>query len=491
MGAEDSFFNLGGDSLLAMRLIARVRAVLGAEIEIRELFETSSPAGMARLVEGGRNDARPAPARAERPDVVPLSFAQARMWFLSRLEGGSAYNIPVAMRLTGQLNTDAFTTALADVAERHESLRTIFPEADGVPRQEILTGQAARPDFEVVPAGDDLADAVAAEASYVFDLGTELPWRVRLFQIGPDEHLLLIVVHHIAGDGWSFGVLSRDLSAAYRARLRGEDPGWEPLPVQYADYALWQRNTLAPGGEAAELDEQLAYWRAALDGLPSELRLPTDRARPPQATYRGGTVRLAMDAELHDRLARVARQNEATLFMVVQAGFAVLLSRLGAGPDIPVGVPVAGRGDQAMDNLVGFFVNTLVLRADLSGDPDFKETIARIRTADLAAYAHQDMPFERLVEELAPERSLARHPLFQVMLVFQNAPPTVWDLPGVTTQPERAGTAGAKFDLSLSLVEQRNDDGSAAGIVGELEYSTDVFDAATAEQITIWLVARA
>ncbi len=488
VGAEDSFFELGGDSLLAMRLITRVRAVLGAEIEIRELFGASSPAGVARLAEAGRKGARPALERRDLPDVVPLSFAQTRMWFLNRLEGGSAYNVPLAVRLSGDLDTEAFGAALADVAERHETLRTVFPDTDGVPRQEILTGAAGRPELVVVSPGADLADAVAAEAAHAFDVRVEQPWRIHLFAAGAGEHVLLIVVHHIAGDGWSLGVLARDLSTAYRARLEGRAPGWAPLPVRYADYTLWQRSALSTNGDTDGLDAQLAFWRTTLAGLPGELRLPADRPRPPQATYRGGAVRFAVDAGAHDRLTRVARQNEATLFMVVQAGLAVLLSRLGAGTDIPIGVPVAGRGDQALDDLVGFFVNTLVLRVDLSGDPTFIETIARVRSADLAAYAHQDMPFERLVEELAPERSLARHPLFQVMLVFQNAPPTVWDLPGIATRPERAGTAGAKFDLSLSLAEQRSADGAAAGIVGELEYSADLFDAATAEAIVARLV---
>ncbi len=400
---------------------------------------------------------RPALARADRPDPLPLSFAQQRMWFLARLEGGAAYNVPVAVRLRGDLDREALTAALGDVADRHETLRTVYPETGGVPRQEILTGAAGRPELTVVPVGpgDDLAGLVADEAAREFDVGRDLPWRVRLFVLGAREHVLSLVMHHIAGDAWSFGVLARDLSAAYAARLGGRGPDWDPLPVQYADFALWQRALLD-----GLLADQLAHWRTALAGLPGELNLPVDRSRPARAGHRGALVPVRIGPPAHARLGEVARRNGVTLFMVLQAGLAVLLSRLGAGTDIPIGVPVAGRENQVLDELVGFFVNTLVLRADLSGDPSFDELLGRVREANLAAYAHQDLPFERLVEELAPERSLARHPLFQVMLAFHYAPPAMWELPGLDVAPVDVAVAGAKVDLSFGALRAATRTGS-------------------------------
>ena len=490
-GAGDSFFELGGDSLLAMRLIARVRGVLDAEVGIRDLFADPTPAGLARAAGRG---IRPRPAVVPvvpRLPVVALSFAQARMWFLNRLGGAeAAYNIPLALRLAGDLDRDALEAALADVAGRHESLRTVFPDTGGIPRQEVLGGAAGCPVLEkteVSAAG--VAAAVVDAAGRGFDVSGGLPWRAVLLAVSASEHVLVLVVHHIAADGWSMGVLARDLGTAYAARREGRAPGWAPLPVQYADYAFWQKDLLGSEEDPGSLlSEQLAYWRAALAGLPPELTLPADRPRPTEASYRGGVVPVRVGAGVHAGLAEVARQCRATVFMVVQAGLAVLLARLGAGTDIPVGTVMAGRSDAVLDELVGFFVNTLVLRTDVSGNPSFAGLVARVREASLGAYAHQDVPFEYLVDALGPERSLARHPLFQVMLAFQNAPAAVWGLPGLSADPVPTGPGGARFDLSFSLRERRHRGGEPGGIDGALVYAADLFDGGSAEGIAGRLV---
>nr|WP_272918039.1 non-ribosomal peptide synthetase [Actinomadura rayongensis] len=489
VGADDDFFDLGGDSLLAMRLIARVRAVLDVDVPVRAIFGAPTPAGMAALVAAHRSGGtRAALAAVERPDVVPLSFGQARMWFLNRLEDtGAVYNMPWAMRLSGELDRAALQAALDDVADRHESLRTVYPANDGVPVQRIRAG--AHPELAVTPVTEDgLGEALTAAAGRGFDVARELPWRAHLFVLGPDEYVLMLVVHHIASDGWSMGVLARDVSTAYAARHAGRAPDWAPLPVQYADFALWQRAVLGTEDDPdSVISGQLAYWRDALAELPPELTLPTDRPRPAVASHRGGSVPIRVSAETHARLVEVARAGQATVFMVAQAALAVLLSRLGAGEDIPIGTPVAGRSDAALDDLVGFFLNTLVLRTDLTGDPAFTDVLRRVRETDLAAYSHQDVPFERLVEDLSPVRSLARHPLFQVMLVFQNAPTDGghWELSGMSTGPVRSGGGepAAKFDLSFTLQERRTEDGGPAGIGGTIGYATDLFDRATAETL--------
>ena len=484
-GAGDSFFDLGGDSLLAMRLIARIRGVLDAEVGIRDLFADPTPAGLARAVLGGARSRPPVVPVVPRPEALPLSFAQSRMWFLNRLGGAeTAYNIPLALRLTGDLNRAALEAALADVAGRHESLRTVFPDTGGIPRQEVLEGAAGRPVLEtaqVTEAG--LADAVAAEAGRGFDVSAGLPWRALLLTVSPSEHVLVLVVHHIAGDGWSMGVLAHDLGTAYAARRAGRAPGWAPMTVQYADYAFWQNDLLGSEDDPdSMLSEQLGYWRGALAGLAPELALPTDRPRPAAASYQGGQAGFGVDGLVHAGLVEAARAGQATVFMVVQAAVAVLLARLGAGADVPVGTVVAGRPDPVLEELVGFFVNTLVLRTDVSGDPSFAELVRRVRETSLGAYAHQDLPFERLVEALRPERSLARHPLFQVMLAFQNAPQASWQLPALTARPVAAGGGTAKFDLSFALRERRGA-GGPAGIEGSVGYSADLFDPGTAQAL--------
>ncbi|MET9660090.1 non-ribosomal peptide synthase/polyketide synthase [Streptomyces sp. NPDC006510] len=484
VGAEDGFFELGGHSLLATKLVSRIRTEFGAELPVRALFEATTPEQLADRL-GTAGTARRAPRPMARPELLPLSYAQRRLWFINRMDPQDArYNLALAVRLTGTLDAAALRAALADVVARHETLRTVFPEVDGEPRQRVLDDWRPQLDTEYLGA-DALPAALAAEAGRGFDLSGEPPLRATLFSLGTDTHVLLLGLHHIAGDGWSLAPLGRDLSAAYEARLGGSAPQWEPLPVQYADYTLWQREILGDEDRAdSEMSRQLAHWKAALAGLPDQLELPADRPRPAVATFRGGRAPVRIDAALHRRLVRLAQQRSTSLFMVVRTGLAALLTRLGAGTDIPVGTAVAGRTDEALDDLVGCFINTLVLRTDTSGDPSFGELLDRVRETDLAAYAHQDVPFERLVEVLNPARSLSRHPLFQVMVTLQNNETARLGLPGLDVRPEDIGGGAVRFDLLLDLSERFTADGTPDGLTGALDYSADLFDPATAQRIT-------
>ena len=475
VGIDDGFFDLGGHSLLATRLVSRIRAVLGVELAIRTVFDAPTVAALAKRLDRDRE--RPALRPAARRDPLPLSFAQRRLWFLYRLEGPSAtYNMPLAMRLTGELDVPALAAALSDLAARHEPLRTVFPERDGAPVQVVLP-PAELPLRVTGLTPQELPNRLAAAARYPFELDREVPVRVELFTLAPADHVLLVLLHHIAGDGWSDAPLFADLDRAYADRCDGRAPAWAPLPIQYVDYTYWQGELLGAEDDPDSLAaQQIRYWTAALAGLPAELPLPADRPRPARASFRGDTVPFTVPPAVHRGLRELARDCNASTFMVVQAAVCALLTRLGGGADIPLGTPVAGRTDDALDDLVGFFVNTVVLRTDTSGDPTVRELVRRARETALSAYANQDLPFERLVELLNPPRSLSRHPLFQVMLAYLHLPAGSQRLLGLAAEDVPAGTRTAKFDLAFDLVETQGAD----GLAGSLEYATDLFNAATA-----------
>ncbi|CCH30005.1 non-ribosomal peptide synthetase [Actinosynnema sp. NPDC047251] len=468
VGADDDFFALGGHSLLATRLVGRVRAQLGVDLPLRSLFAAPSPAALALLLDDN-GPARPPLVVAERPEELPLSAPQRRLWFLGRMDGPNAgYNLPLLLRLTGPLDVPALEAALADVVDRHETLRTVFPEVDGRPRQVV------RDDRPVLHRVAEL------DPGYVFDLAAEPPLRASLAVDGPDEHRLLLLLHHVAGDEASLEPLAGDLSTAYAARLRGDAPTWQPLPVQYADYTLWHNELLT------QLEEtQVGHWTSALAGLPTRLTLPTDRPHPAVAGFSGALHGFQVDGELHDAVRDLARSTGTSVFMVVQAAVAALLSRLGAGEDIPLGAPVEGRPDPALDRLVGFFVNTLVLRVDLAGDPSFRTLLDRVRQTDLAAFDHADLPFDRVVEAVNPERSAAHHPLFQVMVSHQIGERRPPELAGLTAEIVQAAQETSKFDLTFSVHEVPG----VSGMAGFVEYRTDLFDQSTVDSMAARLVS--
>ncbi|MFB8009813.1 amino acid adenylation domain-containing protein, partial [Nocardia sp. NPDC056000] len=501
VGIDDSFFDLGGHSLLGTRVLSRVRAILEVELTVRDLFDAPTVALLAARIADSLRTPRPALTVGPRPGVVPLSYGQKRLWFLNRFQGESAaYNMPFVLRLRGAINAIVLEQALWDVVARHEALRTVFPEIDGAPRQQVvpLPELAGWWEFTSRVSG---AARVAAEvtefAGQGFDLTRELPIRAAVFELpftgagAPEirEYVLVAVLHHIAADGWSMGPFARDITAAVGARAAGTAPAWRELPVQYADFTLWQREILGAAEDSgSRLSEQLNYWTGNLAGAPPELVLPVDRVRPQVPSYRGGTVPIELSARVHRDVLELARSRGVSVFMVLHAALSVLLSKVGAGSDVVIGTPVAGRGDAALDDLVGFFLNTLVLRTDLSGDPSFGEIVDRARAVDLAAYEHQDVPFDVVVDALNPERALSRHPLFQVMLVLQNNARPELTLPGMAATVSEADTATTKFDLEFGFTEQYGDDRTARGLAGSLRYAMDLFDADTAALMVTRLV---
>ncbi|MGW0811129.1 amino acid adenylation domain-containing protein, partial [Nonomuraea sp. NPDC002799] len=411
--------------------------------------------------------------------MIPLSFAQRRLWFIHRLEGPSAtYNIPLAIRLSGALDTGALELAVRDVVLRHESLRTlVLEDEDGTPSQHVVPAGGITLKVPVVDVAPEALPAAMTEAvSYRFDLLAELPVRACLLRSAPDEHVLILVIHHISADGASAAPLGKDLIAAYAARREGRPPGWTELPIQYADYTLWQQELL---GDESDPDSmaarQLAYWTKELAGVPQPLRLPLDRPRPPTMSHRGDLVEFSLEPELLAALERLATAHGASASMVVQAALAVLLHHLGGGEDLTIGSPIAGRMDEALNDLIGFFVNTWVLRVDLAGNPSFSELVRRVRDRALVAYENQDVPFERLVEVLSPGRTTSYQPLFQVMYAWQFRWPAL-EMPGVEATAIQATNGTAKFDLFFNMIPD-----PAGGLQGRLEYATDLFDRSTAE----------
>ncbi|MBY4383250.1 non-ribosomal peptide synthase/polyketide synthase [Rhodococcus fascians] len=483
IGVDDDFFVLGGNSLNATRVIARVNAELGTAVDVRSFFDAPTVAELAAAVDAaGSTHARPPLVAQQRPERVPLSLAQQRMWFLNRFEPDSAVNnIPVAIALSGELDFTALQAALIDVLDRHESLRTVYPDHDGIGFQQVLESDAVAVELERATATDADVPAVLLQfALRPFDLAVQLPFRAVLLETAETEHVLAFVVHHIAADGFSMGPLTRDVVAAYVARTNGQQPQWTPLEVQYADFTLWQRAVLGSEDDPESLiSAQENYWRHRLGGAPDQLELPTDRPRPAVATTNGGTHTFEIDAELVRALEKLGRDHNATTFMVVHAALAVLLAKLAAADDISIGTPVAGRGDAALDDVVGMFVNTLVLRTEVDSRTSFDDLLREIREVDLAAFSHADVPFERLVDVLAPARSQARHPLFQVMLTFQNLDRTSVELPGLTIAAVDYEADLAKFDLQVTLWDSAPAGSEPAGLTVALTYAADLFDKST------------
>ncbi|MGH9334343.1 MAG: condensation domain-containing protein, partial [Vicinamibacteria bacterium] len=483
IGAHDDFFELGGHSLLATSIVTRVRDAFQVDLPLRSLFESPTVAGIAERVE---RDYRTQEIGAAQPPILApssrsvegeLSFAQTRMWFLSRLEPSSpAYNIHGAIRLRGTLDHRAFEESLREMVQRHQSLRTTFGHRDGRPFQRISEEETFElPRIDLKSSSDPEADARRAareEASTPFDLERGPLVRTKLLELAPDDHVLLLTMHHIVSDGWSIGVFFREWGLTYGAFSSGGPSPLAELPVQYADFARWQREWL----EGELLERQLSYWKGELQGVTS-LDLPTDRPRPTTRTYRGGRRTMTLPAALSGSVRELSHREGATLFMTLLALYQILLFRYTGQEDIAVGTPIAGRNRSEIEGLIGFFVNTLVLRSDLSGRPSFRDLLSRVRERALGAYAHQDLPFEKLVEELSPERSLGQNPLFQTIFAFQNAPIEGLVLKGLALSVLETETGSTRLDLEMHVWDRLD------GLKLTVSYDRDLFEEATIDRL--------
>jgi amino acid adenylation domain-containing protein/FkbH-like protein len=481
VGIHDNFFELGGHSLLATQLISRVRDVFQVELPPRTLFEQPTVAGLAQELQQGEQAAPPI-VSVPRDNQLPLSFAQQRLWFLAQLEGPSAtYNIPMALRLTGSLDVAALEHCLARIVQRHEVLRTHFAIVDGSAVQRIAPHLAVplpRIDLRGLSESSQQLEVqrlITQEAQQSFDLSTGPLLRVTLLCLAPEEHVLMLTMHHIISDGWSLGVLVQEVSARYQAYITDTPAALPELPIQYADFAHWQRQWLQ--GEV--LQSQVDYWKEQLAGAPPLLELPTYHPRPAIQSFRGSYLSFGIPAALSQKLEELSRQHGVTLFMTLLGAYAILLSRYSGQQDMVIGSPIANRNRGETENLIGFFVNTLALRIDLSGDLTVEQLLERVRKVALGAYAHQDLPFEKLVEELQPQRSLSHSPIFQLMFILQNAPMEALDLQDLQLESWGNETTVAKFDLTLYLEETSN------GLVGSWEYNSDLFEQENIERLNI------
>jgi amino acid adenylation domain-containing protein len=476
-GIDESFFDLGGHSLLGTQLVSRIRHDFGVSLPLRSVFEWPTIAGLAGVIERSAADADDYDELSlepvDRDDDLPLSFAQQRLWFIDQFKPGSAdYVIAARAELRGPLDVDALRRALTALAQRHETLRTTFPSHGGEARQ--VVAPEAEVAFEVVdPEGAALDEIVEREASRPFDLAGGPLWRTTLIRLEEDRHVFVTCMHHIVSDGWSLGVFAAELSELYSAFVEGRAPKLAPLEISYADFAVWQRRWF----QGEELERQLAYWKDQLAGAPAVLELPSDRPRPPIQSFEGATASFTLPPELTNAIERLARAHEVTTFMVTLAAFKTLLHRYTGATDVVVGSPIAGRNRSEIEGLIGFFVNTLVLRTDLSGDPGFTELLERTREVALGAYAHQDLPFEKLVEELGIDRDLAHSPAVQVMFVLQNTPPGHLSLAGLEPALLEAPTNEVSVDATLDLTETPD------GLVAQLIYNADLFDRRTMDAL--------
>ena len=474
-GATDHFFELGGHSLLATTLVSKFRDA-GIILPLRAIFETPSVEALARRIDHSLPSATSAEpiAPQARPADIPLSYPQERIWFLDRLQGDSSYNIPIAFELRGTLHVSAAQYAIEQIVARHEVLRTRIVLRDGGPVQEILPVCSLKlPVLDLTslnpPAREaDLCQRLQSLAGHRFNLSTDLPFELQLIALEPARHILAAVIHHAAFDGWSAGIFLSEFAAFYSASLKKGAAKVAPLPIQYADFAIWQRYQ--------EWDSDLAFWTVELQGAPAQLELPARASEALELTRLSGTLPIALDASLHSGLAKIARDSAASLFMVLHAAFVVLLARWSGQDDVVIGTVTANRNRSELENMLGCFVNTLALRTKLKAGESFIQLLARVKQTDLAAYAHQNLPFEQLVEAMHPVRSLQHTPIFQVMLVLQNAPIPVADLPGLALKPVAIEAEAAKFDLTLSFTEQAND------LSGIIEYSVNRFDPATIDR---------